>query len=152
MVFTDPEVAAVGLTRVRAERQGRTVASVELDLADAIARPWTYELDPQGHLGLLADPTGASCSVRGRPASPARDQGGLVRPKHQQSLAGLVADHPHQRGRGDAVLLGCCHGGHAQSSRTRWTKTSSMLGRARATETSGSLRACSRASSLCRAS
>jgi pyruvate/2-oxoglutarate dehydrogenase complex dihydrolipoamide dehydrogenase (E3) component len=56
VVFTDPEVAAVGLTRAQAQRRGRTVTPVELDLAEAIARPWTYERDPRGTLGLLADP------------------------------------------------------------------------------------------------
>ena len=29
----------------------------ELDLADSIARPWTYETDPDGTLGLIADRT-----------------------------------------------------------------------------------------------
>jgi pyruvate/2-oxoglutarate dehydrogenase complex dihydrolipoamide dehydrogenase (E3) component len=55
VVFTDPEVAAVGLTRRQAEQAGHAVESVELDLAETLARPWTYEQDPQGHLGLLVD-------------------------------------------------------------------------------------------------
>jgi pyruvate/2-oxoglutarate dehydrogenase complex dihydrolipoamide dehydrogenase (E3) component len=55
VVFTDPEVAAVGLTHAQADQQGLHTATVELDLANAIARPWTYEQNPQGHLGLLAD-------------------------------------------------------------------------------------------------
>jgi pyruvate/2-oxoglutarate dehydrogenase complex dihydrolipoamide dehydrogenase (E3) component len=55
VVFADPEVAAVGLTRRRAEEQGLAVSSAEVDLADAIARPWTYENNPRGHLGALAD-------------------------------------------------------------------------------------------------
>jgi pyruvate/2-oxoglutarate dehydrogenase complex dihydrolipoamide dehydrogenase (E3) component len=55
VVFTDPEVAAVGLTAAQAQQQGLEVRSVELDLANTIARPWTYEQDPQGHLGLLVD-------------------------------------------------------------------------------------------------
>lgn len=55
VVFTDPEVAAAGLTRARAEQRGLRTAAVELDLADAIARPWTYEQNPRGHLGVLAD-------------------------------------------------------------------------------------------------
>ena len=29
--------------------------SSEVDLAKAIARPWTYGNNPRGHLGLLAD-------------------------------------------------------------------------------------------------
>jgi pyruvate/2-oxoglutarate dehydrogenase complex dihydrolipoamide dehydrogenase (E3) component len=55
VVFTDPEVAAVGLTRAQADRQGRRTAAVELDLTAALARPWTYEQHPHGQLGLLAD-------------------------------------------------------------------------------------------------
>ncbi len=55
VVFTDPEVAAVGLTRAQADERGIRTATVELDLASALARPWTYEQSPQGHLGLLAD-------------------------------------------------------------------------------------------------
>jgi pyruvate/2-oxoglutarate dehydrogenase complex dihydrolipoamide dehydrogenase (E3) component len=55
VVFTDPEVAAVGLTRRQAEQAGHAVESVELDLAETLARPWTYEQEPQGHLGLLVD-------------------------------------------------------------------------------------------------
>lgn len=55
VVFTDPEVAAAGLTAAQANKQGLEVRSVVLELADAIARPWTYEQDPRGHLGLLVD-------------------------------------------------------------------------------------------------
>ncbi len=55
VVFADPEVAAVGLTRRQAEQQGLRVSYAEVGLADAIARPWTYERDPRGHLGALAD-------------------------------------------------------------------------------------------------
>lgn len=55
VVFADPEIAAAGLTARQAQRRGLRVASAELDLANAIARPWTYEKDPRGHLGLLAD-------------------------------------------------------------------------------------------------
>ncbi len=55
VVFADPELAAVGLTSAQAEGQGRAVVSAEVDLRDAIARPWTYEKDPRGHLGVLAD-------------------------------------------------------------------------------------------------
>jgi hypothetical protein len=31
------------------------VVAAEIGLAEAIARPWTHERDPQGTLGLLAD-------------------------------------------------------------------------------------------------
>ena len=55
VVFSDPEIAAAGLTEERARERGMDVASVVLDLTRALARPWTYEQDPRGHLGLLAD-------------------------------------------------------------------------------------------------
>jgi pyruvate/2-oxoglutarate dehydrogenase complex dihydrolipoamide dehydrogenase (E3) component len=55
VVFADPEIAAVGLTTEQARRGGIDVAAAEISLADAIARPWTYERDPRGALGLLAD-------------------------------------------------------------------------------------------------
>ncbi len=55
VVFTDPEVAAVGLTITQAEQQGLSYATAEVDLSRAIARPWTYENNPRGHLGVLAD-------------------------------------------------------------------------------------------------
>jgi pyruvate/2-oxoglutarate dehydrogenase complex dihydrolipoamide dehydrogenase (E3) component len=55
VVFADPEVAAVGLTGEQAQQQGLNTMSSEVDLANAIARPWTYENNPRGHLGLLAD-------------------------------------------------------------------------------------------------
>ncbi|MGI8681648.1 MAG: dihydrolipoyl dehydrogenase family protein [Mycobacteriales bacterium] len=55
VVFADPEVAAVGLTTAQAEEQGLHTASAEVDLSEAIARPWTYEKEPRGHLGVLAD-------------------------------------------------------------------------------------------------
>lgn len=56
VVFTDPEVAAVGLTTAQAEDRGLAPVAAEVNLAHAIARPWTYEQDPRGHLGVLADP------------------------------------------------------------------------------------------------
>lgn len=55
VVFADPEVAAAGLTAEQAAEAGIRTAAVELDLAQSLARPWTYEQDPRGHLGLLAD-------------------------------------------------------------------------------------------------
>ena len=55
VVFADPEIAAAGLTVAQARRRGIDTAAAETDLADAIARPWTYERDPRGALGLLAD-------------------------------------------------------------------------------------------------
>ncbi|HZA76331.1 MAG TPA: NAD(P)/FAD-dependent oxidoreductase [Acidimicrobiales bacterium] len=55
VVFSDPEIAAVGLTEARAREQGRDVATAVVRLPEAIARPWTYERDPRGELGVLAD-------------------------------------------------------------------------------------------------
>lgn len=55
VVFSDPEVAAVGLTSEQAQQEGLNTVSSEVDLAKAIARPWTYENNPRGHLGVLAD-------------------------------------------------------------------------------------------------
>lgn len=55
VVFADPEIATAGLTQAEADRQGLNLASVELDLTGSLARPWTYECDPRGRLGLLAD-------------------------------------------------------------------------------------------------
>ncbi|WP_307857095.1 hypothetical protein [Pseudarthrobacter albicanus] len=54
-MFADPEIAAASLTRDQAGQQGLSTATAEIDLAVAITRPWTYERDPRGHLGLLAD-------------------------------------------------------------------------------------------------
>lgn len=55
VVFADPEIAAAGITPEQARTAGIETAESEVDLAKAIARPWTYERDPRGHLGLLAD-------------------------------------------------------------------------------------------------
>ena len=55
VVFADPEIAAVGLNRAEADARGLRTTAAEVDLAGSLARPWTYERDPRGHLGLLAD-------------------------------------------------------------------------------------------------
>jgi len=55
VVFSDPEVAATGLTEEQAREQGIEVASVNLDMAASIARPVTYEREPRGNLGLVVD-------------------------------------------------------------------------------------------------
>ena len=55
VVFSDPEVAAVGLTEQQAIEQGIEVTTARVALADSIARPWTYEENPRGQLGLVAD-------------------------------------------------------------------------------------------------
>jgi pyruvate/2-oxoglutarate dehydrogenase complex dihydrolipoamide dehydrogenase (E3) component len=55
VIFTDPEVAAVGLTADQAAEQGLDVASARISLPDSIARPSTYEQDPRGELGVILD-------------------------------------------------------------------------------------------------
>lgn len=54
VVFSDPEVAAVGLTPEQAQAAGVPVTSVEASLEE-IDRTETYGCDLQGHLGLLGD-------------------------------------------------------------------------------------------------
>ncbi|GAB3648720.1 dihydrolipoyl dehydrogenase family protein [Glycomyces tarimensis] len=55
VVFTDPEVAAVGLTEAQARERGHRTVTAEVDLAERLARPWTYESEPSGSVGLVAD-------------------------------------------------------------------------------------------------
>jgi len=55
VVFTDPEIAAVGMTVAQAREKGIALASSRIELPEVITRPWTYEQNPRGELGLLAD-------------------------------------------------------------------------------------------------
>jgi pyruvate/2-oxoglutarate dehydrogenase complex dihydrolipoamide dehydrogenase (E3) component len=55
VVFGEPEIAAVGLTTDAARQQGIDVATAQIDLAESIPRPWTFETEPRGMLGLIAD-------------------------------------------------------------------------------------------------
>lgn len=55
VVFSDPEIAAAGTTARTATEQGRQVANVAVELPKALARPWTYEREPRGEMGLLVD-------------------------------------------------------------------------------------------------
>lgn len=55
VVFASPEIAAVGLTRDAAEGRGIDAASIQVNLPETLARPWTYEQDPRGDLGLVVD-------------------------------------------------------------------------------------------------
>jgi len=55
VVFADPEIAAVGLTTAQAAARGIATAAAEVSIPDAADRSWTYERDPRGALGLLAD-------------------------------------------------------------------------------------------------
>ena len=54
VVFSDPEVAGVGLTRAQAEEEGREVAAAEVDLGD-MERATTYGPDVGGRFSVLAD-------------------------------------------------------------------------------------------------
>jgi pyruvate/2-oxoglutarate dehydrogenase complex dihydrolipoamide dehydrogenase (E3) component len=55
VVFSDPEVAAVGLTADQARERGIALSTARVKLREVIARPWTYEQEPRGELGLIAD-------------------------------------------------------------------------------------------------
>jgi dihydrolipoamide dehydrogenase len=55
VVFSDPEVAAVGLTEQEAREAGVDVATSRIELASSIARPHTYETEPRGELAVVAD-------------------------------------------------------------------------------------------------
>jgi pyruvate/2-oxoglutarate dehydrogenase complex dihydrolipoamide dehydrogenase (E3) component len=55
VIFSDPELAAVGLSEQQAREQHIDVASACVELPSAISRPSTYERDPRGLLGLVAD-------------------------------------------------------------------------------------------------
>ncbi|MDQ6835445.1 MAG: NAD(P)/FAD-dependent oxidoreductase [Actinomycetota bacterium] len=55
VIFTDPEVAAVGLTEAQAREQGIDTAAAQISLPGSIARPYTYEQDPRGELGVIFD-------------------------------------------------------------------------------------------------
>jgi dihydrolipoamide dehydrogenase len=55
VVFTDPEVGAVGLTAAQAHDQGIEVAASQVDLTTTIAAPATWGGDVSGMLGLVAD-------------------------------------------------------------------------------------------------
>jgi dihydrolipoamide dehydrogenase len=55
VVFSDPEIAAVGFTEEQAREQGIDAVGASVELPNAIARPWTYEDHPRGSLGVVAD-------------------------------------------------------------------------------------------------
>ncbi len=55
VVFADPEIAAVGLTAAQAAARGIATAAAEISVADSADRSWTYERDPRGAAGVLAD-------------------------------------------------------------------------------------------------
>jgi dihydrolipoamide dehydrogenase len=55
VIFTDPEVAAVGLTEADARAQGRDVVACTIDVPSTIARSYTYEQHPTGTFGVVVD-------------------------------------------------------------------------------------------------
>ena len=55
VVFSDPEIAAVGLTEAEAEAGELDVALARVELPEVISRPWTYESDPRGELAVMVD-------------------------------------------------------------------------------------------------
>ncbi len=55
VVFSDPEIAATGMTEEEAREEGIDVAAVTLELPQVLARSVTYEKDPRGTFGLVAD-------------------------------------------------------------------------------------------------
>ena len=55
VLFTDPEVASVGLTEADARAQGIDAESAVIDLPTTIARPYTYERDPKGTFAVIID-------------------------------------------------------------------------------------------------
>ena len=55
VIFTDPELAAVGMTAADAEAQGIEVHSATIDLPTSIARPYTFQENPRGTFGVVVD-------------------------------------------------------------------------------------------------
>jgi pyruvate/2-oxoglutarate dehydrogenase complex dihydrolipoamide dehydrogenase (E3) component len=56
VIFTDPEVAAVGMTEAQAREAGLDVAVATLDLpTGGVARTYTYEQNPRGELSVIFD-------------------------------------------------------------------------------------------------
>ena len=55
VIFTDPEVAAVGMTEAQAREAGVDVATATLDLPTSIARPYTHQEEPKGTFGVIVD-------------------------------------------------------------------------------------------------
>jgi dihydrolipoamide dehydrogenase len=55
VIFTDPEVAAVGLTEAQAREAGIDVATATIDLPSSIARPYTFQENPTGKFGIVVD-------------------------------------------------------------------------------------------------
>jgi pyruvate/2-oxoglutarate dehydrogenase complex dihydrolipoamide dehydrogenase (E3) component len=54
--FTDPEVACVGMTERAARDAGIDAVTATIDLPSSIARPYTFQENPTGKLGIVVDP------------------------------------------------------------------------------------------------
>jgi pyruvate/2-oxoglutarate dehydrogenase complex dihydrolipoamide dehydrogenase (E3) component len=56
VIFTDPEVAAVGLTEAQARERGHEIVTTRLDLpSGGVARTYTYEQNPRGEMSVVFD-------------------------------------------------------------------------------------------------
>jgi dihydrolipoamide dehydrogenase len=55
VIFTDPEVAAVGMTEAQAVEAGIDVVTATIDLPTTIARPYTFQREPTGTFGVVVD-------------------------------------------------------------------------------------------------
>jgi pyruvate/2-oxoglutarate dehydrogenase complex dihydrolipoamide dehydrogenase (E3) component len=56
VIFTDPEVAAVGLTEAQARERGHEIVTTRLDLpTGGVARTYTYEQNPRGEMSVVFD-------------------------------------------------------------------------------------------------
>lgn len=55
VVFSDPEIAAVGMTEEQARAAGIDAAMQRIAFKDSITRPWTHERDARGELSVLVD-------------------------------------------------------------------------------------------------
>ena len=55
VVFTDPEVAAVGMTEGQAREAGIDAVTSTIDLPTSVARSYTYERDPRGTFSVTVD-------------------------------------------------------------------------------------------------
>jgi dihydrolipoamide dehydrogenase len=55
VVFTDPELAAVGMSEAAAIEAGLEVVTATVDLPTSIARPYTYEEEPRGTFSVTVD-------------------------------------------------------------------------------------------------
>lgn len=53
--FTDPEVAAVGMTEAEAREAGIDALAAEIFLPTSIARPYTFQEQPNGIFGVVVD-------------------------------------------------------------------------------------------------